>query len=85
MINYNPHFETPYNQTESLVEKAAHSKDSVIKDLVHGFLSGVDREGANKKYLSKQEVIENKIRKKYPGCDATLVYLQQRYYREYGR
>ena len=69
-------------QEESLVEQAAHSKNMTVRDLAHGFLSGVVREGPNIKYPSQQAHEEVELRKKHPGCDANLLYLQQKYNRE---
>lgn len=69
-------------QEESLVEQAAHSKDMTVRDLANGFLSGVDREGPNIKYPSQQAHEEVELRKKHPGYDANLLYLQQEYNRE---
>lgn len=69
-------------QEESLVEQAAHSKDMTVRDLANGFLSGVDREEPNIKYPSQQAYEEVELRKKHPGCDANLLYLQQKYNRE---
>ena len=62
-----------------LLKNATTIHDTVVLDLTHGFLSGVDREGRNIKYPTKQSSIEIKIRKKSTFCDANLLYLQHKY------